>query len=137
VKFTFDAATRPSARLALIPQLSSPGLGFAKRYAIFNPENLPQFLIDARRGLEKGGTLNMGMSGVSRDTAGVALGICSVILFRTQDRSLVAETVSDSGGNWSLIVRKGGPFFLVEYKVGSPDVAGTSLNTLVPAQTFP
>ena len=134
VKFTFDAATGPSARQAVWPNLASPGVGFAKSYMAYNIETRPQHFVDARLGLEDEGTLNMSLTGISRDSAGVALGGCTVLLFRTQDRTLVAETVSDGAGNYSFSVMKGGPFFLVEYKAGSPDVSGTSLNTLVPVQ---
>lgn len=78
------------------------------------------------------GTLNMSLSGVSKNAAGEPLGFCQILVFRTEDKSLVAETVSDAAGIWSVPLMKGGPFFLVEYKAGAPDVAGTSLNTLVP-----
>lgn len=78
-------------------------------------------------------SLNMILSGVSRDAAGVALGACQVLIFRTEDKTLVDETISDASGNWSISLMKGGPFFLVEYKTGTP-VFGTSVNTLVPLQ---
>ena len=78
------------------------------------------------------GRLNMTLSGVSRDSTGAALGNCQVLIFRTADKSFILETQSDGSGNWSVSMLVGGPFFLVEYKVGSPDVAGTSVNTLVP-----
>lgn len=73
------------------------------------------------------------LSGVSRDNVGVALGDCTVMVFSNVDRTLIAETTSDGSGFWSVPVVRGWPFFLVEYKAGSPDVAGTSVNTLVPA----
>lgn len=78
------------------------------------------------------GRLNMTLSGVSRDSTGAALGNCQVLIFRTANKSFILETQSDGSGNWSVSMLVGGPFFLVEYKVGSPDVAGTSVNTLVP-----
>ena len=72
--------------------------------------------------------------GVSRDSAGAALGLCTVMVFETQRRLLVYETVSDANGNWSMDAMPGlGPFFYVEYLVGSPDRAGTSLNTNMPS----
>ena len=80
------------------------------------------------------GAQNLWISGVSRDSAGAVLGNCQVLVFRTESRSLVAETTSDGSGNWSLTVNVGGPFFLVEYKAGAPDVAGTSRNDLVPVK---
>ena len=78
------------------------------------------------------GSYNSTLNGVSRDSAGATLGNCRVMIFRTQDMSFVMETTSDASGNWSVTLNKGGPFFLVEYKTGSPDVAGTSVNTLTP-----
>ena len=72
------------------------------------------------------------MSGISRDNTGAALGNCQILIFRTEDKSFIAETVSDAvTGAWSITVMKSGPFFLVGYKVGAPDVAATSLNTQV------
>lgn len=76
---------------------------------------------------------NLFLIGISRSSTGAVLGNCQVMVFRTEDRSLVAETTSDGSGNWSVSLMKGGPFFLVEYKAGVPDVAGTSVNTLVPS----
>jgi hypothetical protein len=76
------------------------------------------------------GSLNTTLSGVSRDATGATLANCQVLIFRTEDKSLVGETTSDASGNWSILIMKGGPFFFVEYKAGSPDVFGTSKNTL-------
>jgi hypothetical protein len=76
------------------------------------------------------GTSNSILSGVSRDNFGVALGFCRVMAFRTNDMSFVGETTSDGSGNWTMPMQKSGLFFLVEYKSGSPDVAGTSVNTI-------
>lgn len=90
--------------------------------------------VPSRFAKEMYGTLNMVLSYISRDAAGAPLGNCRVMIFRTEDMSFVGETTSDASGNWSLSMMKGGPFFFVEYKAGSPDRAGTSLNTLVPVQ---
>jgi hypothetical protein len=78
------------------------------------------------------GNLSMILGGVSRDSAGNVLGSCRVMVFRTEDNSFVTETTSDASGIWSIQLLVGGPFFLVAYKSGGPDVAGTSLNTIVP-----
>jgi hypothetical protein len=69
--------------------------------------------------------------GVSRDSAGAILANCTVMIFRTEDKSFIGQTVSDGVGAWSYSITVGGPFFLVEYLVGTPDRAGTSVNTLV------
>ena len=44
----------------------------------------------------------------------------------------VGDVTSDATtGAWTFAVTGGSPFFLVEYKTGGPDKAGTSVNTLV------
>jgi hypothetical protein len=78
------------------------------------------------------GSINLYMSGVTRDTNGAVLGGVRVMIFTTSDMAFVGEVTSDSNGVWSILLLKGGPFFQVCYKAGSPDVAGTSVNTLVP-----
>lgn len=98
--------------------------------AIINPANLPW--TDGRVNQRVSASLNKTLSGVSRDSAGVALANCQVLIYNTGNRGFVAETTSDSSGNWSVSMLVGGPFFTVEYKAGAPDVAGTSVNTLVP-----
>lgn len=81
-----------------------------------------------------GGYARYSLSGVSRDSAGAALGGCTVKVFLTGNDTKQFETVSDGSGNWSIDVGANpGPFYYVEYKIGSPDQAGTSINTNVPA----
>lgn len=104
-----------------------------QRTSIVNPISVPEKGNDFRYYDRKLGRINMIMSGVSRDAAGATLGSCQVLIFRTEDKTLVAETTSDASGNWSVLIMKGGPFFLVEYKAGTP-VFGTSANTLTPVQ---
>lgn len=81
----------------------------------------------------KSGILNTILSGVSRNSVGVALGNCRVMIFTSPDNRFVMETTSDINGVWSVYIMVSGPFYLVEYKKGSPDLAGTSINTLLPA----
>ena len=75
------------------------------------------------------GDQNARIVGVSRDSTGVALGDCTVKVFRTTDDVLVASTRSDGSGNWTAYPNQEGPYYYVEYKAGSPDVFGTSPNT--------
>ena len=79
-----------------------------------------------------GGFANFALSGITRDSAGVVLATCKVELFTGGNRS-VAVTVSGADGSFSFSNPGSGPFFLVAYKQGSPDVAGTTVNTLQPA----
>lgn len=72
------------------------------------------------------------ISGVTRDSAGSVLNNCAVDLFLTAEDTLVASTTSDGSGNFSFTVSGNSQnYFLRAYKAGSPDVAGTSVNTLI------
>ena len=75
--------------------------------------------------------------GVSRDATGVALGNCTVKVFRTADDTLVASTVSDGSGNWTAYPNAQGPYYFVEYLAGATDVFGTSPNTNTATQFTP
>lgn len=71
------------------------------------------------------------ISGVTKDSSGVALGSCVVRLYRTLDDQQMESVTSDASGNFTL--KSIGPaqtYYLVAYKPGGTDVAGTTLNTL-------
>ena len=68
--------------------------------------------------------------GVTKDSAGAPLGSVTVQLFRTSDDTFQTEVVSTAAGNYVLYPDVAGPFYIVAYKAGSPDVAGTTVNTL-------
>jgi len=71
------------------------------------------------------------LSGVTRDSTGSALGSCVVKCFEAATDIEVGITTSDGSGNFSFSLgNNAGFFYLVAYKPGSPDVAGTSVNTL-------
>jgi hypothetical protein len=70
--------------------------------------------------------------GVTRDGTGAALASCVVQLFRTVDDLIMGEVTSDGSGNYAIRAGVGGPFYLVAYKAGGTDVAGTTVNTLIP-----
>lgn len=71
------------------------------------------------------------LSGITRDSTGAVLGGCDVHLFQTGTDIEVGQTTSDGSGNFSFSLgNNAGYFYLVAYKTGSPDVAGTSINTL-------
>lgn len=67
--------------------------------------------------------------GVTRDSGGNTIAGCVVDLFLTADDTKVATTISDGAGVFSFPATAG-PYYLVAYKTGAPDVAGTSVNTL-------
>lgn len=80
-----------------------------------------------------GGVANFRLSGVTRDSSGAAIGGCRVELFVTAMDVAIADTISDAGGNFAFDMPGTGPFYLVAYKAGGPDLAGTTINTLMPA----
>lgn len=74
---------------------------------------------------------NTALTGVTRDSTGAILAGCRVTL--NQGNVIVAEATSDGSGGFTFSNPGSGPFFIVAYKAGSPDVAGTTVNTLLPA----
>ena len=68
----------------------------------------------------------------AKDSAGAVLGNVEVVLYSTID-VVIGSQYSDASGNFSFQNPGTGPFYIVAYKTGSPDVAGTTVNTLLPA----
>lgn len=97
-----------------------------------NPVNTPD--TDRRIFDRVIGGLNMSLKGSSRNSAGVLLGNCRLLFFRTEDNSFAGETTSDANGDYKMPMMKGGPFFIVGYKPGAPDATGASINTRAPDQ---
>jgi len=71
------------------------------------------------------------ISGVTRDAAGNAVGNCIVDLFYTQDDVKAATVQSDDSGNFTFLIGPNLQCYIVAYLAGSPDVYGTTINTLV------
>jgi hypothetical protein len=72
--------------------------------------------------------------GITRDSNGATLGSAHVDLFLTSNDTLVVDLTSDAGGYFEACTQFAGVnHYLVAYKAGSPDVAGTTKNTLVPS----
>lgn len=71
--------------------------------------------------------------GVTRDSTGAVLAGCTVFLFRTSDNSYVSSSTSDANGNYVLPASPLLQHYVVAYLVGSPDVSGVTLNTLLGA----
>ena len=73
--------------------------------------------------------------GISRDSSGAALGGATIKSYLTETDVEQAACVSDAGGFFDLVSpvpQNGVNHYLVAYNAGSPDVAGTSINTLNP-----
>lgn len=73
------------------------------------------------------------ITGVTRDSSGTPLAGATVQLFRSWDDVYIGETISDGSGNFSVRASGSGTFYIVAYLAGAPDLAGTTVNTLIPA----
>lgn len=71
------------------------------------------------------------ITGFTKDANGDNLGGCVVQGFLTADNSYVGRVVSDPSGAFTFTTPYLGNHYLVAYKPGSPDIAGTTKNTLV------
>jgi hypothetical protein len=77
-------------------------------------------------------TQSFSISGFTRDSDGTQLDACDVVLYESATDLPVARTVSDASGNYSMTLgNNAGTFYVVAYKDGSPDVFGTTVDTLV------
>lgn len=70
--------------------------------------------------------------GVTRDQYGSPLGGCTVRCFRTSTNELVSTVLSDSNGNYQATSPYADAHFLTVHKSTAPDVAGATIDTLVP-----
>ena len=74
------------------------------------------------------------IDGYTKDSAGAIIPSASVFLFRTDTKAYVSATTSDLGGYYTFTVDNNTvEYFLVGYKDGSPDLAGTTIKTVVGA----
>jgi hypothetical protein len=78
------------------------------------------------------------LTGITKDSTGAALGNCRVVVLETgrlavNAAPIVAETISDGSGNYSVDVPMNTMYEAIAYKPGSPDVAGITRNDLTPA----
>lgn len=74
------------------------------------------------------------ISGITKDSTGAVLGGCLVSLFYTQGDTLICKMLSDATtGEYSFGMGPSLDCYVVAYKAGAPDVAGTTVNTLVGA----
>jgi hypothetical protein len=71
------------------------------------------------------------ISGITLNSSGAALPACSVVLYRTADNSVAGRVTSDASGNYRVDASPAVMHYVVAYQPGSPDVAGTTVNTLI------
>ncbi len=80
---------------------------------------------------EGGGQQMVKISGQTKDSGGNPLSYVTVSGFLTADGSFVRQIVSDVGGYYVFTTQYLTAHYLVAYKAGSPDVAGSTVNTLI------
>lgn len=88
-----------------------------------------------------GAVSKMAFTGVTRDVNGSVLGSCVVKLYKTSDSpnagkdTLLYEVTSDATTGAFIVYTPFYPdtHYMVSYKAGSPDVEGTTVNTLIGA----
>jgi hypothetical protein len=80
---------------------------------------------------ESGSQTMLKFRGTTRDSTSAPLPQCVVLAYLAASGQLVGQVTSDNGGYFELPTQfTPDPHYLVSYKAGSPDVAGTTLNTL-------
>lgn len=70
------------------------------------------------------------ISGTTKDSTGAPLPSCCVTLYRTADNSVAGRVTSDANGDYLINASPALTHYVVAYLPGSPDVAGTTVNTL-------
>lgn len=72
------------------------------------------------------------ISGFTKDSTGAILGNVALDLFDTDTDTKQGTAMSDTTtGFYSFSAGMGRTYYVVAYKAGAPDVAGTTVNTLV------
>lgn len=107
-----DAFRLPQLPLPLMMKVAR----FSRRLAVLKTNPLP--------------TARWLLTGVTKDSTGSALPFCDVDLFISANDVLQQRTQSDASGNYSFSVTIATQYYIVAYKAGSPDVSGTTVNTL-------
>lgn len=81
----------------------------------------------------RGGGANsrLGFNGFTRDASGGVIPGVTAKLFLTATDVKQSETVSGADGSFIVSTAEAGSHFLVFYKSGTPDISGTTVNTLI------
>lgn len=72
------------------------------------------------------------LTGVTKDSTGAPLGSVVIDFFDSVAKTLIASTISDSAGSYTVDLPASAVVQGVAYKAGAPDVAGVTVNTLTP-----
>jgi len=76
------------------------------------------------------------LTGFTRNSSSAAVANAVVSVFNTQNKDLVATATSDVNGFYSLTLDgNSSARYAVAYFADSPDLAGTTVNTLIPVLT--
>jgi len=82
---------------------------------------------------DSGGRQMKKIIGYTLDSVGAPLGSCLIQGYLSSTEQFIGQTYSDTAGYYELTTAFAGQaHYIVAYKSGSPDVAGTSVNTLMP-----
>jgi len=74
------------------------------------------------------------ISGITRDSSGLPLAAVTVKLYRVSDNIMREVVVSDVNGAYIFsAINDSQAYYAVAYMANAPDVAGTTVNTLVGA----
>jgi hypothetical protein len=77
-------------------------------------------------------TVNWILAGVTRGLHGQPLGLCNVFVYDSVTDGFMGSGTSDASGNYTVTLSSSGNnLFAVAYLAGTPDLAGTTVNTLV------
>lgn len=77
------------------------------------------------------------LSGTTRNLRGAVLPSVDVLVFDTATEDFLGTATSDASGAYTVTLSASSTaVFAVGYLAGSPDVAGTTLNNLVPVATI-
>jgi hypothetical protein len=76
------------------------------------------------------------VTGITKDCNSVVVGSVTVKLFQTSNDLLISTTTSDAvtGAYDFPVQNNAATYYVVCYKTGVPDIAGTSVNTLTGVQ---
>lgn len=110
-----------------------PGF-FGARHGTGGVRNVARALPVVRSIRNGGGPINelpYTIRGVTKDGSGVPLPNCPIVLFRSADDTIAACSSSDANGAYRIDASPAIAHYAVAYKVGAPDVAGTTVDTLV------
>ena len=83
--------------------------------------------------MPSGSNGRLGFNGFSRDASGGVIAGVTVKCMLTSTDTKQSEAVSDANGLFVVSTAEAGGHYLIFYKTGTPDISGTTVNTLLGA----